>query len=79
MAKLHELEAGKGEVGGGAGHGPGLAENAGAGNRRWSVREAEGDWAGFRPAQDSQAALKRASGNADPSPAGPHIIYVAGS
>jgi hypothetical protein len=41
MAKLHELEAGKGEVGGGAGHGPGLAENAGAGNRRGPVREAD--------------------------------------
>jgi hypothetical protein len=34
MAKLHELEAVEGEVGGGGGHGPGLAENAGAGNRR---------------------------------------------
>jgi hypothetical protein len=40
MAKLHELEAGKGEVGGGGGHGLGLAENAGAGNRRAGVQEA---------------------------------------
>ena len=70
MAKLHELEAGEGEVGGGAGHGPGLAENAGAGNRRWAVREVRRDWAGFRPAQGGRAALERAGGNADPSPAG---------
>jgi hypothetical protein len=34
MAKLHELQAGKGEVGGGDGHGLGLAENGRAGNRR---------------------------------------------
>jgi len=40
MAKLHELEAVEGEVGGGGGHGPGLAENAGAGNRRAGVQEA---------------------------------------
>jgi hypothetical protein len=40
MAKLHELKASEGEVGGGAGHGTGLAENAGAGNRRAGVREA---------------------------------------
>ena len=40
MAKLHELEAGKGEVWGGAGHGAGLAENASAGNRRHRNRTA---------------------------------------
>jgi hypothetical protein len=34
MAKLHELEAGKGEVRGGGGHERLLAENARAGNRR---------------------------------------------
>ena len=40
MAELHELEAGKGEVGSGGGHGPGVAENGRAGNRRHRNRTA---------------------------------------
>lgn len=56
MAKLHELEAGKGQVGGGAGHGPGLAENAEA------ARAVQGAGGGALARPSSAAALKGASG-----------------